>query len=148
MTLEDWHWAQEVHPVLNLVITRLQDGILGKGQSKATDPPPKSVSTGGSIIICCSSKVSCTDRPGPRSLRRPSFSWSCQLCRGRLLSEDAMMRLAIWAWSTCSILCATGSSGLAWLPRQKSTLGSAIHALPLRPSSPKPPPKISWPHIF
>ena len=39
MTLEDWHWAQEVHPVLSLVITRLRDGMLGKGQPKATDPP-------------------------------------------------------------------------------------------------------------
>ena len=39
MTIEDWHWAQEADPVLGLVITRLWDGILGKGQSKATDPP-------------------------------------------------------------------------------------------------------------
>ena len=39
MTLEDWHQAQEVDPVLSLVITRLRDGMLGKGQSKATDPP-------------------------------------------------------------------------------------------------------------
>ena len=39
MTLEDWHQAQEVNPVLSLVITRLWDGMLGKGQSKVTDPP-------------------------------------------------------------------------------------------------------------
>ena len=39
MTLEDWHQAQEVDPVLSLVITRLRDGMLGKSQSKATDPP-------------------------------------------------------------------------------------------------------------
>ena len=39
MTLEDWHQAQEVDPVLSLVITRLKDGMPGKGQSKATDPP-------------------------------------------------------------------------------------------------------------
>ena len=39
MTLEDWPEAQEVDPVLSLVITRLQDGTLGKGQSKATDLP-------------------------------------------------------------------------------------------------------------
>ena len=38
MTLEDWHEAQEVDPVLILVITRLQDEMLGQGQSKATDP--------------------------------------------------------------------------------------------------------------
>ena len=39
MTLEDWCQAQEVDPVLSLVITRLQDGMLGKGQSKVTNPP-------------------------------------------------------------------------------------------------------------
>ena len=39
MTLEDWYQAQEVDPVLSLVIARLRDEMLGKGQSKATDPP-------------------------------------------------------------------------------------------------------------
>ena len=39
MTLKDWHQAQEVDPVLSLVIARLRDGMLGKSQSKATDPP-------------------------------------------------------------------------------------------------------------
>ena len=39
MTLEDWHQAQEVDPVLSLVITRLRDGTLGKSQSKVKDPP-------------------------------------------------------------------------------------------------------------
>ena len=39
MTLEDWHQAQEADPVLSLVITRLRDGTLGKGQSNTTDPP-------------------------------------------------------------------------------------------------------------
>ena len=95
MTLEDWHQAQEVNPVLSLVIARLKDGVLGKGQSNTIDPP-KSVSTGRSAIIYCSKRVSCTDGPGPGSQERPSFSWSCQLHRGRLLSEDTMMRLVIW----------------------------------------------------
>ena len=39
MTLGDWHQAQEADPVLSLVITRLRDGTLGKGQSRTTDPP-------------------------------------------------------------------------------------------------------------
>ena len=39
MTLEDWCQAHEMDPVLSLVITRLWDGMLGKGQSRATDPP-------------------------------------------------------------------------------------------------------------
>ena len=39
MTLEDWHETQEVDPVLSLVIGRLRDGTLGKGQSQTKDPP-------------------------------------------------------------------------------------------------------------
>ena len=84
MTLEDWGQAQEVDPVLSLVIARLRDRMLGKGQSYTMDPP-KSVNTGGSIIIYCSKRVSCTGRPGPGSQERPTFSWPCQLHRGRLL---------------------------------------------------------------
>ena len=147
MTLEDWHQAQEADPVLGLVITILRDGTLGKGQSNTTDPP-KSVSTGGSVIIYCSKRVSCTGRPGPGSQEWPSFSWSCQLHRGRLLSEDAMTRWVIWAWSTCLTSCVTGFSGLAWLPRQKSTLGSVTYVLLSKPGSQKLRSKTSWPHIL
>ena len=39
MTLEDWHQTQEADPILSLVIARLRDGMLGKSQSKVTDPP-------------------------------------------------------------------------------------------------------------
>ena len=39
MTLEDWSQAQVTDPILSLVIAGLRDGMLGKGQSKATDPP-------------------------------------------------------------------------------------------------------------
>ena len=39
MTLKDWCQVQEVDPILGLVIARLREGTLGKGQSKATDPP-------------------------------------------------------------------------------------------------------------
>ena len=39
MTLGDWHQAQDADPVLSLVIARLRDGMLGKGQSKTTDSP-------------------------------------------------------------------------------------------------------------
>ena len=46
MTLEDWHQAQEVDPVLSLVITRLRDGMLGKGQSNTMDTQNQSVQVG------------------------------------------------------------------------------------------------------
>ena len=147
MTLQDWHQAQEADPVLSLVIARLRDWMLGKGLFNTIDPP-KSVSTGGSIIIYCSKRVSHTGGLGPGSQRRPSFSWSYQLHKGMLLSEDAMMRLVIWAWSTCLTSCVTGSSGLTWLPRHKSTSGSVAHVLLSKPGSQKLPSKIFWPHIL
>ena len=39
MTFEDRHQAQQADPALSLVITRLWDQTLGKGQSKVTGPP-------------------------------------------------------------------------------------------------------------
>ena len=140
MTLEDWHQAQEVDPVLCLVIARLRDRTLRKSQSQTPDHP-KSVSTGGSTIICCLKRVFYTDKPSPESQWRPSFSWFCQLYKGRLLSEDAMMRLVIWGWSTCLASCVIVSSGLSWLPRLKSTWVSVIHVLPLKPGSGRSPQK-------
>ena len=140
MTMKDWHQAQEVDPVLSLVIAGLRDRMLGRGQSQTTDPPT-SVNTGRSAIICCSKRVSYTDEPGPECERRPSFSWFCQLHKEMLLSEDAMMRLVIWAWSTCLTSCMIGSSGLTWLPRLKSTLGGIAHVLPSKPGSQSPPQK-------
>ena len=43
MTLEDWHQAQEVDPVLSLVITRLRDGMLGKASPRQQTPQSQSV---------------------------------------------------------------------------------------------------------
>ena len=62
ITPKDWCQAQEEDPILSLVIARLRDGMLGKGQSKATDPP-KSVSLGKNGIILFLKRVSYIDRP-------------------------------------------------------------------------------------
>ena len=137
MTLEDWHQVQEADPVLSLAINRLRDRKLGQGQSKVTDPPNQSVQAG--VQSFTAQKGILYRQARPRESEETLFSWSCQLCRGRMLSEDAMMRLVIWAWNACLTSCMTGSSGLAWLPRQKSTLGSVTHVLLSKPGSPKPP---------
>ena len=39
INIDDWHQAQHADPVLSLVITRLQNGILSQCQLKTTDPP-------------------------------------------------------------------------------------------------------------
>ena len=62
MTLNDWHQAQEVDSILSLVIARLRDGMLGKSQSEATDPP-KSVNLEENGIILFLKGVYYTDRP-------------------------------------------------------------------------------------
>ena len=50
-----------------------------------------------------------------------------------------MMRLVIWAWSACLTSCMIGSSGLAWLPRLKSTSGSVTLCLAFKARQPKAP---------
>ena len=62
MTLEDWCQAQEVDPILSLVNTILRDGMLGKSQSKVTDPP-KSVNLHKNGITLFLKRVSYTGRP-------------------------------------------------------------------------------------
>ena len=62
MTLEDWCQAQEADPILSLVIARLRDGMLGKSQSKATDPT-RSVNLCENGIILFLKRVYYTDRP-------------------------------------------------------------------------------------
>ena len=39
MTLDDWHQAQDVDPVLGIIITRLREGTLEQDWSKKTDSP-------------------------------------------------------------------------------------------------------------
>ena len=147
MTLEDWQQAQQADPVLSLVIARLQDGTLGKGHSNVTDPSKVSQYRWECNHLLLKQGILYRQA---RPKGRPSFSWSCQLHRGRLLSEGATMRLVIWAWSTstCLISCVTGSSRITWLLRQENTFGSVMHAFPPKPASPKPPLKTSWPHTL
>ena len=85
MILEDWCQAQEVDPILGLVIARLHDGTLGKGQSKAADPPLKSVNLGENRIILFLKRVYFTEKPDKENQRRPSFSWFYWQPTGRWL---------------------------------------------------------------
>ena len=87
----------------------------------------------------CSKRASCTDRPRSRESEETLLQLVLPaMYRGRLLSEDAMMRLAIWAWSACLISCVTGSSALAHgCPGKESTFRSAAHTLPLKAKQPK-----------
>ena len=39
MTLDDWHQAQEVDPVLGIIVKRLREGMLEQDWSKKTDSP-------------------------------------------------------------------------------------------------------------
>ena len=147
MTLKDWCQAQEADPVLSLVITRLRDGMLQKGQSKATDPP-NAVNLGKNRIILFLKGVSYTYRPDQGNWRRPSSSWFCQLHTGRLLSEDAMTRLVIWAWSAHWISCMTGSFWPCMAAQVKEHVEKCHPCLAFKARQPKALSKISWPHIL
>ena len=96
MTHDDWHQVQEVDPVLSIIIARLREGTLEQDQSKMTDCPKLSQyrREQNNLVL---KRVSCTDERGLGNQRGPSCSWFFPLHRGRLLSEDAMMRLVIWA---------------------------------------------------
>ena len=91
MTVDDWHQAQDVDPVLSIIITRLGEGTLEQDQSKMTDSPEliQYRREQNKLVL---KRVPCTDEPGLGNQRGPSFSWILLLHRGRLLSEDAMMR--------------------------------------------------------
>ena len=102
MTLDDWHQVQEADPVLSIIKARVREGTLEQDQSKMTGSPELSQyrREQNKLVL---KRVSCTDEPGLGNQRGPSCSWFFPLHRGRLPSEDAMMRLVIWAWSTCLI---------------------------------------------
>ena len=137
LTLEDWHQAQELDPVLRLVIARLQDGMLGKGQSKVIDPPKVSqyrqehnhLLNGQDILYRWArsreSEEALLQLVLPAAQREVALR-GCHDKVGHLHLEhmlDLMCDRFFWP---------------SWLPRQKSTLGSAAHALPLKPGSPNP----------
>ena len=48
------------------------------------------------------------------------------------------MRLVIWAWSACLISCMMGFFWPCMAAQKENTSGSAVHALPSKPGSPKP----------
>ena len=120
MTLDDCCQVQEANPVLIILMAKLREVTLEQDWSKMTDSPKLSQyrREQNNLVL---KRVSCTDKPGLGNQRGPSFQLFFLLPRGRLLSEDAMMRLAIWVWSTCLISCMTGYFGLVWLHRQRST---------------------------
>ena len=147
MTLEDWHQAQEVDPVLSLVIARLQDGTLEKGQSKVTDQPKVSQYRWEHNHILVKQGI-LYRWARPRESEETLLQLVLPAAQREVALRDAMIRLAIWAWSACLISCTTGSSGLAWLLTQENTLGNATCVLPSKPDSPRPPSKTSWPQIL
>ena len=145
MTLEDWHQAQEADPILSPFIARQGDGMLGKSQFQSNQPPKVS-QCGREWNHLVLKRGILYRQARPRELEETLLQLDLQLHIGRLLSEDAMMRLATWAWSTCWISCMTGSSGLTWLHSWRSMSGNVAHVLPSKPGSKKPPSKTLWPH--
>ena len=116
VTLDDWQQTQEVDPVLGIIIKRLREGMLDQYWCRKTDSPELSQykREQNNLVL---QRLSCIGEPGLGNRMRPSCSWFCLLPIERLLSRDAMTRLAIWAWNACWISCMTCSFGLTWLFR-------------------------------
>ena len=116
MTLDDWWQAQDVDPVLGIIIKRLREGTLEQDQSKKTDSPKLSQYRREQNNLVLKKGV-LYRQARPRKSEGTLLHWFYLLHRERLLSEDAMMRLVIWAWGACLTSCVTGSFGLIWLFR-------------------------------
>ena len=71
MTLEDWCQAQEVDPILGLVIARLRDGTLEKASPRQQDPL-RSVHLGKNGVTLFLKGVFSIDKPDQENQRRPT----------------------------------------------------------------------------
>ena len=96
MTLDDWHQAQEVDPVLSIIIARLREGTLEQDLSKMTDSPKLSQYRREQNNLVLKKGV-LYRWARPRESEGTLLQLVLLLHRGRLLSEDAMMSLVIWA---------------------------------------------------
>ena len=86
--------------------------------------------------------MSCTDEPGPRESEETLFQLVLPAAQREVALKgchDEVGHLGLEGM--VDLMSMTGSIGLTWLLRQKSTLESAAHALPLQLNSPKPLPK-------
>ena len=140
MTLEDWCQAQEADPVLSLVIARLWDGMLWKGQSKAMDATK--VSQYRWECNHLSLKQGVLYRwPRPRESEETLF---------QLFLPTAQREVALRGYHN-----EVGHLGLEHMlnlmhdrffwphmaDQAKEHIGKCHHALPLKPGSPSPPQK-------
>ena len=137
MTLEDWHWAQQVDPTLHLVISRLQDGTLGWWQSKQTDPPEfnQFLQEHNHLLL---QKGVLYRRARPRESEETFFQLVLLPAHREVTLKgchDEVSHLGLK--HMLDLMC----DQFIWphmLSRWRNTLMSVIHALPSRPSSPKP----------
>ena len=125
MTLEEWHQAQGVDPVLSLVIVRLRDGMLGKAQSKATDLPK--VSQYGWEWNCVIFKKGILCRQArPRELEETLLQLVLPAAYREVALRGCHDKVGhLGLEHMLDLMHVTGSSGLAWLHRQMSMLGNA-----------------------
>ena len=120
MTLDDWQQAQEVDPVLGVIIKRLREGTLEEDWCKKTDSPKLSQykREWNNLVI---QKGILYRQARPRESEETLLVLVLPTAHREVALRDAMMRLVIWAWNACLTSCMTGSFGLIWLFRQKST---------------------------
>ena len=147
MTSEDWHKAQEVDSVLSLVIARLWDGMLGKGQSKATDPPKVSQFRQEHNHLLLKQGV-LYRQARPRESEEALFQLVLPAAQREVTLQECHNEVGHLGLEHMLDLMCDRFFWLCMAAQQRNTLGSAACALPLKQGSPKLPPKTSWPHIL
>ena len=143
MTSEDWHQSQEADPVLSLVIARLQDGTLGKGQSEATDPPKVNQSVPSIAQTRCPVQMAQAQRDEETLLQLvlPAVQREIALrgCHDKVghLGLECMLNLM--------------HDRFFWphmVAQAKEHIGKCHLCLAFKARHPKAPTKTLWPHIL
>ena len=147
MTLEDWHQAQEVDPVLSLVIARLRDGMLGKPLSKAIDPTE--VSQFGQEWNHLVLKRGILYRQArPRELEETLLQLVLPTAYREVALRECHDEVGHLGLECMLDLMHDRFFCLTWLHRQRSMSGNVTCVLLSKPGSKRLPSKTSWPHIL
>ena len=99
MTLDDWQQAQEVDPVLGIIIKRLREGMLEQGWCKKTNSPELNQYKREWNNLVLQKGILYRHEPGLENQRRPSCSWFLPTAQREVALRGCHdMRLVIWAW--------------------------------------------------
>ena len=120
MTTDEWHQAQWADSVLGLVITRMQDGILGQCPLTLTDPPKLWQFLWECNHLTLRQGILCR-KTLPKESQEALFQLVLLAAHSETTLKCTTMKWATWVWNGCLTWCMTISFGLTWLLRWGNT---------------------------